>query len=107
MLNIPQDARWSQNGVTFAGGNGDGGDTSQLDCPYSIAMDDDETMIIADFENHRILQWKKGHKNGKVIAGINSNVNISILFILHLLFWLKNLKDRELLQKIENSRNMD
>ena len=70
MLTLPVNARWSQNGVTVAGGNGDGNATNQLHFPWEIDIDDDnQTIVIADFWNHRIVEWKIGEKNGKVIAG--------------------------------------
>jgi sugar lactone lactonase YvrE len=31
-------------------------------------MDDDGTVFIADWENHRILAWKKGDNKGHVVA---------------------------------------
>ena len=63
-------ARWSQNGVTVAGGNGRGNAVNQLFCPYGLDIDDDnQSIVIADFGNHRIVEWKIGAINGKVIAG--------------------------------------
>ncbi|CAF1355843.1 unnamed protein product [Rotaria sp. Silwood1] len=67
--NIPIDARWSQNGKTIAGGNGKGDATNQLNEPHGLFVDDDQTMIIADCRNHRIVQWKMGDTNGQVVAG--------------------------------------
>ncbi|CAF4241399.1 unnamed protein product [Rotaria magnacalcarata] len=72
-VNIPANAKWSQKGVTVAGGNGHGGATDQLNQPYGLFVDDDQTVVIADWGNHRIMQWKKGDTtNGKVVAGGNS-----------------------------------
>ena len=63
-------ARWSQNGVTVAGGNGRGNAVNQLKCPHGLDIDDDnQSIVIADFDNHRIVEWKIGASNGKVIAG--------------------------------------
>ncbi|CAF3733329.1 unnamed protein product, partial [Rotaria sordida] len=73
--NIPANSRWEQNGVTMAGGNGPGSATNQLDCPYGIFIDDDQTMVIADCYNHRIIQWKMGDTNGQVVAGGNGEGN--------------------------------
>ncbi|CAF1479169.1 unnamed protein product, partial [Rotaria magnacalcarata] len=68
--NFPANATWTQNGVTIAGGNGEGGATNQLHCPQGLFVDDDQTVVIADFENHRIMQWKNGDTtNGQVVAG--------------------------------------
>ena len=70
MLTLPTNARWSQNGVTVAGGYGYGNAVNQLCCPYGLDIDDDNQSIpIADFTNHHIVEWKMGANNGKVIAG--------------------------------------
>ncbi|CAF4656673.1 unnamed protein product, partial [Rotaria sp. Silwood2] len=69
--NIPANARWAQNGVTVAGGHRDGDATNQLNCPYGLFVDDDQTIVITDFGNDRIIQWKKGDTNGQVVAGGN------------------------------------
>ena len=70
MLTLPTNARWSQNGVTVAGGNGDDNALSQLWNPHGLDIDDDnQSIVIADFDNHRIVEWKMGTNNGKVIAG--------------------------------------
>ncbi|CAF1339714.1 unnamed protein product [Rotaria magnacalcarata] len=68
--NIPANATWVQNGVTIAGGNGGGNDTNQLSNPFGLFVDDDQTVVVADYENHRIMQWKNGNTtNGQVVAG--------------------------------------
>ncbi|CAF1401431.1 unnamed protein product, partial [Rotaria sp. Silwood1] len=67
--NIPVDARWAQNGVTVAGGHGKGNATNQLNHPLGLFVDDDQTIVIADFDNHRIIQCKMGNMNGQVVAG--------------------------------------
>ncbi|CAF1394607.1 unnamed protein product, partial [Rotaria sordida] len=69
--NIPADARWKQNGVTVAGGHGQGSAANQLDHPFGLFVDDDQTIVITDFHNHRIIQWKMGDANGQVVAGSN------------------------------------
>ncbi|CAF1247289.1 unnamed protein product [Rotaria sordida] len=67
--NILINAQWAQNGVTVAGGHGWGNATNQLDEPQGLFVDDDQTMVIADYYNHRIIQWKMDDKNGQVVAG--------------------------------------
>ncbi|CAF2842679.1 unnamed protein product [Rotaria sp. Silwood2] len=62
-------ARWAQNGVTVAGGHGHGSATYQLCGPWGLFINDDQTMVIADSLNHRIVQWNIGDTNGKVVAG--------------------------------------
>ncbi|CAF4177809.1 unnamed protein product [Rotaria magnacalcarata] len=76
LVNIPANAKWTQNGVTIAGGNGRGGAANQLFCPQGLFVDDDQTVVIADHWNHRIMQWKKGDTtNGQVVAGGNGQGN--------------------------------
>ena len=70
MLTLPKNARWSQNGVTVAGGNGLGNAINQLNFPCGLDIDDDnQSVVIADHVNHRIVEWKMGASHGKVIAG--------------------------------------
>ncbi|CAF1330890.1 unnamed protein product [Rotaria sordida] len=69
--NIPADARWKQNGATVAGGHGQGSATNQLNEPFGLFVDDDQTIVIADWGNERIIQWKMGDTNGQVVAGGN------------------------------------
>ena len=70
MFILPTHARWSQNGVTVAGGNGDGNAVNELNCPYGLDIDDDnQSIVIADSWNDRIVEWKMGASHGKVIAG--------------------------------------
>ncbi|CAF4059644.1 unnamed protein product, partial [Rotaria sordida] len=73
--NIPVDARWKQNGVTVAGGHGKGSATNQLYWAEGFFVDDNQTIVIADYWNHRIVQWKMGDTNGQVVAGGNGRGN--------------------------------
>ncbi|CAF4929129.1 unnamed protein product, partial [Rotaria socialis] len=67
---ISANATWAQNGVTIAGSNVGGGATNQLKQPLGLFVDDDQTVVIADYWNHRIMQWKNGDTtNGQVVAG--------------------------------------
>ncbi|CAF2143496.1 unnamed protein product, partial [Rotaria magnacalcarata] len=45
LVNILANAKWSQNGVTVAGGNGYGGATNQLYGPYGLFVDDDQAVV--------------------------------------------------------------
>ena len=70
MLKLSLNARWSQNGVTVAGGNGEGSATNQLNHPHGFHIDgDNQSIVIADCWNDRIVEWKTAEKNGKVVAG--------------------------------------
>ncbi|CAF1398415.1 unnamed protein product, partial [Rotaria sordida] len=73
--NIPAGAQWAENGVTVAGGHGSGGATNQLAGPGGLFVDDDKTMVIADVDNHRIIQRKMSDMNGQVVAGGNGGGN--------------------------------
>ncbi|CAF2122979.1 unnamed protein product [Rotaria magnacalcarata] len=76
LVNIRANANWAQNGVTVAGGHGSGGATNQLTAPYGLFVDDDQTVVIADLGNDRIMQWKNGNTtNGEVVAGGNGQGN--------------------------------
>ena len=72
---IPQPntiTRWTQNGITVAGGHGQGSAMNQLSCPFYVYVDDDDqTLHVADRENHRIIELKNGESNGRVVAGGN------------------------------------
>ncbi|CAF1097762.1 unnamed protein product [Didymodactylos carnosus] len=73
--NIPLNARWTQNGVTIAGGHGKGNASNQLGYPSGLYVDDDQTILIADEYNHRIVEWKCDATSGQVVAGGNGKGN--------------------------------
>ncbi|CAF2073828.1 unnamed protein product [Rotaria magnacalcarata] len=76
LVNISANANWAQNGVTVAGGSGAGGANNQLNQPYGLVVNDDQTLVIVDHMNHRIMQWKNGNTtNGQVVAGDNGAGN--------------------------------
>ena len=53
---IPFHATWIQNGVTVAGGNGQGNAVNQLSGPYGLCVDENQTVYVADCGNHRIVE---------------------------------------------------
>ena len=61
---IHLNTKWKQNGITIAGGNDVGDRLNQLCYPEGICLDDDQTIYIADYGNHRIVKWKCDEKNG-------------------------------------------
>ncbi|CAF1407994.1 unnamed protein product, partial [Rotaria sp. Silwood1] len=67
--------KWAQDGVAVAGGHDFGAATNQLKYPYGLFVDNDEAMVIADSNNHRIIQWKIGDTNGQIVAGGNGHGN--------------------------------
>ncbi|CAF1508674.1 unnamed protein product, partial [Rotaria sp. Silwood1] len=77
MLNIPPNAKWTQNGITVAGGNGYGNGINQLSNLGGLYVDDDETVYVADYSNHRIMQWKSKAASGQMVAGGNGAHQLS------------------------------
>ncbi|CAF2231683.1 unnamed protein product, partial [Rotaria magnacalcarata] len=76
IVNISANAKWAQNGVTIAGGNGYGGASYQLNSPAGLFVDGNQTAVIADTRNDRIIQWKNGDTtNVQVVAGDNGQGN--------------------------------
>ena len=63
--------RWAQNGVTVAGGHGAGDAPNGPRRPWGLTVDEESTVIIANFDNHRVVEWKQGATSGTVLAGGN------------------------------------
>ena len=67
---------WKQYAETIAGGNGQGDKLNQLHHPQGIHVDHQQQSIyIADWENHRIVKWKLGENSGQIVAGGNGEAN--------------------------------
>ncbi|CAF1400049.1 unnamed protein product, partial [Rotaria sordida] len=73
--NISPNARWTQNGIIVAGGHEKGNAVNQLHHPCGLYVDDDQSVLIADHYNHRIVEWKCGATSGQVMAGGNGPGN--------------------------------
>ncbi|CAF1167181.1 unnamed protein product [Adineta steineri] len=67
--------KWKQNPITVAGGNGKGQALNQLHGPRGIFIDTNKNIFIADFNNHRIIEWKNNAKEGQIIVGVNGQGN--------------------------------
>ncbi|CAF1210389.1 unnamed protein product [Adineta steineri] len=74
-VNEPKFNKWKQNAITVAGGNEQGKKSNQLDDPTGIFIDKNKNIFIADFNNHRIVEWKYNAKEGQIIAGGNDAGN--------------------------------
>jgi sugar lactone lactonase YvrE len=66
-------AVWSRNGVTVAGGNGNGNKLNQLSRPTGLFIDEDDGSIyVADQDNKRVIKWDSpdvsSSNNGVVVA---------------------------------------
>jgi sugar lactone lactonase YvrE len=75
IIDIHPNATWHQNGLTVAGGNGQGNGINQLNNPWTLFVDDDQTVYVTDRWNHRIVEWKSGATSGQVVAGRNEAGN--------------------------------
>ena len=63
--------RWKKTATTVAGGNGKGARNDQLGSSFDFCVDEDQTVYIADYDNHRIMAWKIGSITGELVAGGN------------------------------------
>ena len=66
VLSVTQSKRM---GITVAGGFNKGSEFNQLSNPLGLYVDDDQTIFVADYLNHRVMEWKDGATSGIVIAG--------------------------------------
>ncbi|CAF1471098.1 unnamed protein product [Adineta steineri] len=71
----PKFNRWKQNGITVAGGNGQRQQLNELGRPEGMFIDKKKNILIADYDNHRIVEWKYNAKEGQIIAGGNGQGN--------------------------------
>ncbi|CAF4116542.1 unnamed protein product [Adineta steineri] len=71
----PKLNKWKQNANTIAGGNEHGQQLNQLNGPTGIFIDKNKNIFIADYANHRIVEWEYNAKEGKIIAGENKEGN--------------------------------
>ncbi|CAF1439390.1 unnamed protein product [Adineta steineri] len=62
---------YNNEGIVVAGGNGQGDQLNQLNNPRSIFVDEDQSVYVSDWVNHRVMKWRKDAKEGKVVAGGN------------------------------------
>lgn len=72
---IHSNLEWAHNASTVAGGNGQGDNLNQFAYPYGLCIDDDQNIYVADYLNHRIVEWRSGARRGRVVAGGNGQGN--------------------------------
>lgn len=73
--NINTDARWMQNGIMAVQGSGSNGINGLREGSWGMCIDDDQTVYFADYNNHRIMEWKNGATSGRIVAGGNGQGN--------------------------------
>ncbi|CAF4980904.1 unnamed protein product, partial [Rotaria sp. Silwood1] len=74
-IDIHPSAKWTQNGLTVAGGNGNCNAINALIWPFSLYVDDDQTIYVTEQFKNRIVEWKYGATSGQVVAGGNGEGN--------------------------------
>ncbi|CAF0777842.1 unnamed protein product [Adineta steineri] len=62
---------YNNEGIIVAGGNGQGNQLNQLNNPGLIFVDENQSVYVADWRNHRVMKWRKDAKEGTVMAGEN------------------------------------
>ena len=69
IVSKPSNARWAPMEVKVASDNGKGDVTSLLWDLACIDIDaDTQSIVITDLDDHRIVEWKMGEKNGTMVA---------------------------------------
>jgi sugar lactone lactonase YvrE len=58
-----------------AGGHGPGKGLNQFNYPYGLYVDDDQTIYVTEWSNHRVMECKNGATSGEVVAGGNGQGN--------------------------------
>lgn len=69
----------SPNGLTVAGGNGDGGNNNQLSYPRRIFVDDSLNIFISDLQNNRVQKWREGQSVGITYVSSASPSSVYLL----------------------------
>ncbi|CAF4273249.1 unnamed protein product, partial [Adineta steineri] len=62
---------YNNEGIIVAGGNGQGNQLNQLNSPGLIFVDENQSVYVADWCNHRVVKWRKDAKEGHIVAGEN------------------------------------
>ncbi len=65
-------------GVIIAGNNGLGSAANQFSSPYGSFMDENRTLYVADYDNHRVQMWPAGATSGVTVAGITGTAGSSL-----------------------------
>ncbi|CAF1529119.1 unnamed protein product [Adineta ricciae] len=74
-LNNHEVRRWKmgdvkgKKGTVVAGGNGIGSDSKHLNKPTFIFVDDEQSVYVSDWGNHRVMKWGKDARYGILVAG--------------------------------------
>lgn len=66
---FPPGSSSATNGVTVAGGNGQGAASNQFDTPTGLYVDGNGNLYVADAHNNRVQEWTAGATTGITVAG--------------------------------------
>ena len=56
------------NGIVVAGGNGQGNQFNQLNCPIHLFVDEEQAVYVSDTSNDRVMKWNKDANQGIVVV---------------------------------------
>ncbi|CAF4051194.1 unnamed protein product [Adineta steineri] len=72
---------YDNEGIVVAGGNAKGYQFSQLNFPTFIFVDEEQSVYVSDYNNDRVVKWRKDAKEGRIVAGGNGQgENLNQLF---------------------------
>ena len=71
IANIKSNTRWKPDGITVAGGRGEGNDLDSLNSPFGFDIDTNQTVVVADYYNHRVVEFRTGAIRGELVAAGN------------------------------------
>ncbi|CAF0927202.1 unnamed protein product [Adineta steineri] len=95
LSNIHLDDGCTQDGITIAGRTSESGnELDELAQPHGLYVTDDQTIYIADYHNHRIMEWVFGESSGRVVARGSRALenNDQIGYPTDVMDWLKGAK---------------
>jgi len=67
------------NMTVLVNNNGVGLAADQFNAPFGIFIDNDQTLYVADKENHRVQMWPSGTTSGITVAGISGSAGSSLM----------------------------
>ncbi|CAF1113938.1 unnamed protein product [Adineta steineri] len=62
---------YNNEGIVVSGGNGEGNQLNQLNCPTCIFVDEEQSIYVTERFNHRVMKWRKDAQEGRIVAGGN------------------------------------